>query len=83
MGNTTDGIVVPFTLKLLDSSRGHVELLLRDGDRDRAIVSLGRNVVASYILELVKANPAWIGIQAVSVQGQASDVGDSEQQFTI
>lgn len=64
MGNTTDGIVVPFTLKLLDSSRGHVELLLRDGDRDRAIVSLGRNVVASYILELVKANLAWFGIQA-------------------
>lgn len=45
--------------------------------------SLDDGVVASYIPELAKADPAWFGISAVSVQGQAIDVGDSEQQFTI
>ncbi|MCC9609504.1 glutaminase A [Blastopirellula sp. JC732] len=39
--------------------------------------------VASYIPELAKANPDWFGISLVSIDGQAVDVGDSNQQFTI
>lgn len=39
--------------------------------------------VASYIPELTKAKPEWLGICIVTMDGTAYSVGDSEQQFTI
>ena len=45
--------------------------------------SLDEGAVANYIPELAKADPAWFGISAVSVEGQSVDVGDYQQQFTI
>lgn len=39
--------------------------------------------VASYIPELTKADPAWLGIALVTVDGHVYQVGDSRQPFTI
>jgi glutaminase len=39
--------------------------------------------LASYIPELTKANPDWLGICLVTMDGVAYSVGDSEQLFTI
>lgn len=45
--------------------------------------SLDDGEVASYIPELAKANPKSFGISLVSVNGQAVDVGDFAEEFTI
>ena len=39
--------------------------------------------VASYIPELLKADPSHFGISVVSVNGQSIDVGDAQVEFTI
>lgn len=39
--------------------------------------------VASYIPELLRADPAWFGIALVTVDGHVYQVGDSRQPFTI
>jgi glutaminase len=39
--------------------------------------------VASYIPELTHADPAWLGIALVTVDGHVYQVGDSRQPFTI
>jgi glutaminase len=39
--------------------------------------------LASYIPELTKANPDWLGISIVTMDGVAYSVGDAEQLFTI
>jgi len=39
--------------------------------------------VASYIPELTHANPAWLGIALVTVDGHVYQVGDSREPFTI
>jgi glutaminase len=39
--------------------------------------------VASYIPELTRANPSWLGIAVVTVDGHVYQVGDSRQTFTI
>lgn len=39
--------------------------------------------VASYIPELTKADPAWLGIALVTVDGHVYQVGDSREPFTI
>ncbi len=39
--------------------------------------------VASYIPELLKADPAWLGIAVITVDGHVYQVGDSKQTFTI
>ncbi len=39
--------------------------------------------VASYIPELAKVNPDWFSICVMSVEGQAFEVGDVQQLFTI
>jgi glutaminase len=40
-------------------------------------------VVADYIPELAKADPAWFGISIVTADGQSFDVGDFRQLFSI
>lgn len=39
--------------------------------------------IADYIPELSKANPDWFGISVVTTDGQAFNVGDTAQKFTI
>jgi glutaminase len=39
--------------------------------------------VASYIPELLKADPEWLGIAVITVDGHVYQVGDSKQTFTI
>lgn len=39
--------------------------------------------LASYIPELTKANPTWLGVSIVTLDGVAYSVGDAEQRFTI
>ena len=39
--------------------------------------------VASYIPELTRADPSWLGIAMVTVDGHVYQVGESRQQFTI
>lgn len=39
--------------------------------------------VASYIPELTRADPSWLGIALVTVDGHVYQVGDSRQSFTI
>ncbi|EGV17234.1 glutaminase A [Thiocapsa marina] len=52
--------------------RIHEELLdLKDG------------AVADYIPELTRADPSWLGIAMVTVDGHVYQVGDSRQSFTI
>ncbi len=45
--------------------------------------TLDDGVVASYIPELAKADPAWFGISVVTASGQSFDVGDYDKSFTI
>ena len=49
--------------------------------RDHADIDTG--AVASYIPELLKADPAWLGIALIMVDGHVYQVGDSRQPFTI
>jgi len=46
-------------------------------------LSVSHGDVASYIPELLKADPAWLGIAVVTVDGHVYQVGDSKQNFTI
>jgi len=39
--------------------------------------------LASYIPELTTADPSWLGIALVTVDGHVYQVGDSRQSFTI
>lgn len=48
---------------------------------DLATVSGGE--LANYIPELTAANPAWLGIAIVTVDGHVYQVGDARQAFTI
>jgi glutaminase len=52
--------------------RLHVELLELSGGE-----------VASYIPELTKADPSWLGIAVATVEGHVYQVGDSRQPFTV
>ena len=47
------------------------------------LAGLNGGEVASYIPELTKADPDWLGICLVTMDGVAYSVGDSEQLFTI
>ncbi len=49
--------------------------------RNHATIDTG--AVASYIPELLKADPAWLGIALIMVDGHVYQVGDSHQPFTI
>lgn len=49
--------------------------------RDYAGIASG--AVASYIPELLRADPAWFGIALVTVDGHVYQAGDSRQAFTI
>ena len=49
--------------------------------RNHAGIDTG--AVASYIPELLKADPAWFGIALIMVDGHVYQVGDSHQPFTI
>ncbi|MCC6708268.1 MAG: glutaminase A [Gammaproteobacteria bacterium] len=46
-------------------------------------VKLRSGAVASYIPELLKADPDWFGIALVTVDGHVYQAGDSRQAFTI
>jgi glutaminase len=58
---------------------------LRDVLRDlhARFRTIDEGAVAGYIPELAKANPDWFAISVVTVGGQAVDVGDHGQQFSI
>lgn len=45
--------------------------------------SMRHGEVASYIPELLKADPEWFGIAIVTVDGHVYQVGDTQQAFTI
>ena len=45
--------------------------------------NLDKGEVASYIPELLKADPKWFGIALITVDGHVYQVGDSRQLFTI
>ena len=60
-----------------DSFREYLEGLHRDH------VAIDGGAVASYIPELLKADPDWFGIALVTVDGHVYQVGDSRQTFTI
>ena len=47
------------------------------------LLEIGGGEVASYIPELTKADPAWLGIALVTVDGHVYQVGDTRQPFTI
>lgn len=49
--------------------------------RNHADIDKGE--VASYIPELLKADPQWFGIALITVDGHVYQVGDSRQPFTI
>ena len=49
--------------------------------RNHAGIDAGE--VASYIPKLLKADPAWLGIALIMVDGHTYQVGDSRQPFTI
>lgn len=54
---------------------------LEELHRNRANIDTG--AVASYIPELLKADPAWLGIALVMIDGHIYQTGDSRQSFTI
>ncbi|MGZ8915584.1 MAG: glutaminase A, partial [Methylobacter sp.] len=45
--------------------------------------NIDKGEVASYIPELLKADPQWFGIALITVDGHVYQVGDSRQSFTI
>ncbi|TVQ84592.1 MAG: glutaminase A, partial [Chromatiaceae bacterium] len=47
------------------------------------LLGLEGGEVASYIPELTRADPTWLGIAMVTVDGHVYQVGDSRQSFTI
>lgn len=47
------------------------------------LAGIGAGELASYIPELTKANPAWLGISIVTMDGVAYTTGDADQLFTI
>jgi len=47
------------------------------------LIGMTGGELASYIPELTRANPAWLGIAIVTVDGHVYQVGDSRQPFTI
>ena len=49
----------------------------------RELSGITEGEVATYIPELMKANPEWFGICVVTTNGGAYEVGDSRQTFTI
>lgn len=49
--------------------------------RDCSQITAGE--VASYIPELLRADPGWFGIAVVTVDGHVYQVGDTQQAFTI
>jgi glutaminase len=60
-----------------NSLQNYLESLLRDH------AGLDDGAMASYIPELLKADPAWFGIALVMVDGHVYQAGDSRQPFTI
>jgi glutaminase len=49
----------------------------------RTYAQMDGGQVASYIPELLKADPGWFGIALITVDGHVYQVGDSRQPFTI
>ncbi|MDD2722605.1 MAG: glutaminase A [Methylovulum sp.] len=49
----------------------------------QSYANLDKGEVASYIPELLKADPQWFGIALITVDGHVYQVGDSRQPFTI
>ena len=47
------------------------------------LLDLNDGAVADYIPELTRADPSWLGIAMVTVDGHVYQVGDSRQSFTI
>ena len=60
-----------------NSFQSYLETLYND------YAGMDAGAVASYIPELLKADPAWFGIALVTVDGHVYQVGDSRQAFTI
>jgi glutaminase len=52
-------------------------------DLHRRLAGIHAGELASYIPELTKADPAWLGICLVTMDGVTYSVGDTEQPFTI
>jgi len=46
-------------------------------------IGIDAGAVANYIPELLKADPAWLGIALIMVDGHTYQAGDSQQSFTI
>jgi glutaminase len=49
----------------------------------RRLQGIRDGAVATYIPELGKANPDWLGICVVTCDGRVYEVGDTHQEFTI
>lgn len=47
------------------------------------LLDLSEGTVADYIPELTRADPSWLGIAMVTVDGHVYQVGDSRRSFTI
>lgn len=47
------------------------------------LLDLSEGAVADYIPELTRADPSWLGIAMVTVDGHVYQVGDSRRSFTI
>ena len=47
------------------------------------LLEMDQGEVASYIPELTRADPSWLGIALVTVDGHVYQVGESRQSFTI
>jgi glutaminase len=47
------------------------------------LLAIDAGEVASYIPELTRADPSWLGIALVTVDGHVYQAGDSRQEFTI
>ena len=52
-------------------------------DLHRSHAGIDAGAVASYIPELLKADPAWLGVALIMVDGHVYQAGDSRQSFTI
>lgn len=61
----------------LSPVQGYLDRLYED------LLAMTGGELASYIPELTRASPSWLGIAIVTVDGHVYQVGDSRQPFTI
>lgn len=81
MGDHTNTASLDSLLNRMKAAAAPIRDVLRDLHARYQPVDEG--TVATYIPELAKANPDWFAISVVTVDGQAFEVGDFEQTFTI